>query len=62
MWVMTEGQDVKFDIDLMPKSALRSFCRDTLQACRRFYEDPKNRAAFEEWLKEYEKEKVKTDE
>ncbi len=58
MWVMTEGQDVKFDIDLMPESALRSFCRDTLQACRRFYEDPKNRADFEEWLKEYKAEKV----
>lgn len=40
----------------VPNSVWRYAARDTLAAVRRFYPKPENRAAFEAWKKERDKE------
>ena len=51
-----EGQDVKIASEVVPNSVWRYAARDTLAAVRRFYSKPENRAAFEAWKKERDKE------
>ena len=56
MWTDIEGQDVKVTPEVVPNSVWRYAARDTLAAVRRFYSKPENRAAFEAWKKERDKE------
>ena len=56
MWTDIEGQDVKVTPEVDPNSVWRYADRDTLAAVRRFYSKPENRAAFEAWKKERDKE------
>ncbi len=56
MWTDIEGQDVKVTPEVVPNSVWRYAARDTLAAVRRFYPKPENRAAFEAWKKERDKE------
>lgn len=52
MWTDIEGQNVKIASEVVPNSVWRYMSRDTLEAVRRFYFKPENRAAFEVWKKE----------
>ena len=45
---------IKIDINQIPKASLDSLCRATLEACKRFYADPKNVECYENWKKEQE--------
>lgn len=56
MWTDIEGQDVKIASEVVPNSVWRYAARDTPAAVRRFYSKPENRAAFEAWKKERDKE------
>ena len=56
MWTDIEEQDVKIALEVVPNSVWRYMSRDTLAAVRRFYSKPENRAAFEAWKKERDKE------
>ena len=56
MWTDIEGQNVKIALEVVPNSVWRYMSRDTLAAVRRFYSKPENRAAFEAWKKERDKE------
>lgn len=56
MWTAIEGQDVKIASEVIPNSVWRYAARNTLAAVRRFYSKPENRAAFEAWKKERDKE------
>ena len=45
---------IKIDINEIPKHDLDRFCKATLEACRRFYSDPKNEERYEKWKAEQE--------
>ena len=59
MWTIREGQDVRIDPDLIPEYVWKYLARDTLAAARRFYDDPKNREAFEKWKAERDAQREK---
>lgn len=40
---------VKIDLARCPQLVLNGLCLSLLEAARRFYADPANRAAFESW-------------
>jgi len=44
--------DIKVNINEIPKHDLDRLCRATLEACRRFYSDPKNVERYEKWKAE----------
>lgn len=54
---MTAIVDASIDIDLMPQYELKRFCRRINEAVDRFYDDPRNLAAFEIWHAAYLAEK-----
>ena len=52
LWTITEGQDVRIDPKLIPEHVWKYLARDTLEAAKRFYADPKNREKYEKWKAE----------
>lgn len=59
MWKIREGQDVRIDPNLIPPHVWKYFARDTLEAARRFYAIPENRAKYEAWKAERDAQKAK---
>ena len=41
-------------VSAIPRSAGRDLAREMVQAVKRFYADPKNRADFEKWRADHE--------
>ena len=56
MWIAIDGQDVHLSPESIPDHTAKYIARDTLAAGKRFYENPSNRAAFEEWRRKRKKE------
>lgn len=52
MWTAIDGQDVHLSPEFIPEHTAKYLARDTLAAVKRFYDNPGNRAAFEEWRKQ----------
>jgi len=51
---MSDNQ-VKIDISQLSQFQIDSLCRATLDACKRFYSDPKNVERYEKWKAEKDK-------
>ena len=46
--------ELNIDFNRMPKEDFESLCRATINACMKFYSDPKNVEEFEKWKAEKE--------
>ena len=42
-------ESIKFNFDQIPEKEARVLCQTFLEACKKFYSDPKNLAAYEAW-------------
>jgi hypothetical protein len=56
MWTAVDGQEVHLSPESIPDHTAKYIARDPLAAVKRFYENPSNRAAFEEWRRKRKKE------
>ncbi len=48
---MSAGRSSGIDVSKIPKPDVKNLSRTTLAATERFFEDPENVRAFEDWLK-----------
>ncbi len=55
--VITQGDDVAVDSSKIPNYAMDGLARRTLRAVERFFSLPGVQEDYEQWLKEYRKEK-----
>lgn len=56
MWIAVKSQGVHLSPESIPDHTAKYLARDTLAAVKRFYDNPSNRAAFEEWRRKRKKE------
>ena len=47
--MMSNNEQVKIDWSKIPEYQQKVFCRALIDACKKFYSDPKNVEKFEQW-------------
>lgn len=53
---VTGMESIKFNFDQIPEKEARVLGQTLLEACKKFYSDPKNLAAYEAWEAQQEAE------
>lgn len=49
----TPVEDIKIDLDKVPKLEMDSLCRMLVKAMKKHFDDPENMRKFEEWREQY---------